>query len=65
MSIILRAVYITLRFALSIILADKYDNYFRLNNYIDIYIYNDLSRFINYKLLYNKRIQFSNIDTHI
>ena len=52
----LRAAFTILRFMFSIIEKDKYNNYFYFNNYIDIYVYNNLSHFTKYTPLYNKSI---------
>ena len=44
---------------------DEYDDYFCLDNCVNTYVCNDLSRFTAYKLLYNERIRFGNSDAHI
>jgi hypothetical protein len=60
-----RASYATSRFVSSTILVDKHDDYFRLDNYADIHVCNDLSRFVDYKPLCDETIRFSNTDTRI
>ena len=60
-----RASYATLRFVSSTISVDERDDYFRLDNCADTHVCNDLSRFIDYKPLYDEMIRFGNTDTHI
>ena len=60
-----RASYATLRFVSSTISVDERDDYFRLDNCADTHVCNDLSRFIDYKPLYDEMIRFGNADTHI
>jgi hypothetical protein len=61
----LRASYVTSRFVLSTISADKHDDHFRLDNCADTHVYNDLSRFVDYKPLCEETIRFGNTDTRI
>lgn len=60
-----RAAYATSRFVSITISADKHNDYFRLDNCADTHVCNDLSRFTDYKPLYNETIRFGNTDTRI
>jgi hypothetical protein len=51
------AAFATLRFAFSTTAKDEYDDYFRLDNCADTHVCNDLSRFTQYKPLYDETIQ--------
>ena len=60
-----RASFATSRFAFSTTAQDNYDDYFRLDNYADTHVCNDLSRFIKYKPLHDEIIRFGDTDTQI
>lgn len=60
-----RASYATSKVAFSTGSTDECDNYFRLDNCADTHVCNDLSRFIDYKPLYDEKIRFGDSDTYI
>ena len=60
-----KAAFATVRIAFSTAEKDDYNNYFRLDNCADTHVCNDMSRFSEYKPLYNETIQFGNSGTHI
>lgn len=60
-----RASFATSRLAFSTAAKDVYDDYFRLDNCADTHVCNDLSRFTQYKPLYDEIIRFGDTDTHI
>jgi len=59
------AAFATSRFAFSTNIKDEYDDYFRLDNCADTHVCNDLSRFTEYKPLYDETIQFGDSGTYI
>jgi hypothetical protein len=60
-----RASFATSRFAFSTAAIDEFNDYFRLDNCADTHVCNDLTRFTQYKPLYEELIRFGDTDTHI